>query len=312
MMNVKNNRTLSKNGVMNFFGFVKEFIDDIFADNVGLYAAQATFFIVLSAVPFIMLLVFCLKYVIDFDLQAMVTTLEKMLPRQLSEFAADILSEVFYRSQSVAFFSVAFVSLLWSSSKGIMAIYCGLNCIYGVDREQSWIRMRLLSLVYNIIMILVIVASVVVLMFGNSIMELVKSEFIFANYIVRLVMEFRTIIFFVIFVLTFAALFTFLPQKKHKYGKQMWGAAITAVGWLLTSYGISIYITYFPGVSYIYGSLTAIMLLMLWLFFCIYILLIGAEINKHIENGFFWRIGIRMLRIRVKKRKKIEKNEKNT
>lgn len=311
-MNVKNNRTLSKNGVMNFFGFVKEFIDDIFADNVGLYAAQATFFIVLSAVPFIMLLVFCLKYVIDFDLQAMVTTLEKMLPRQLSEFAADILSEVFYRSQSVAFFSVAFVSLLWSSSKGIMAIYCGLNCIYGVDREQSWIRMRLLSLVYNIIMILVIVASVVVLMFGNSIMELVKSEFIFANYIVRLVMEFRTIIFFVIFVLTFAALFTFLPQKKHKYGKQMWGAAITAVGWLLTSYGISIYITYFPGVSYIYGSLTAIMLLMLWLFFCIYILLIGAEINKHIENGFFWRIGIRMLRIRVKKRKKIEKNEKNT
>lgn len=310
---MKKNKTLSsKKDITGFFGLIKEFIGDIFADNVGLYAAQATFFIVLSAVPFIMLLVFCLKYVIDFDLQAMLKTLDKMLPQQLADFAASILSEVFYRTQSVAFFSVAFVSLLWSSSKGTMAIYCGLNCIYGVDKEQSWIRMRILSLLYNIIMILVIVASVVVLMFGNSIMELAKSEFIVANYIVRLIMEFRTSIFFVLFVLTFAALFTFLPQKKNKYRKQMWGSAITAAGWLLTSYGISIYITYFPGVSYIYGSLTAIMLLMLWLFFCIYILLIGAEINKHIESGFFHRVWLRMLRVRVKNAKKNKKNAKNT
>lgn len=307
MMKVEN-KPKSKKEVSKFYGFIQEFIDDIFADNVGLYAAQAAFFIVLSAVPFIMLLVFCLKYIIDFDLQVMVSTLERMLPQQLSEFAADILSEVFYRTQSIAFFSVATVSLLWSSSKGMMAIYCGLNCIYGVDKEQSWIKMRILSLFYNVIMILVLVASVVVLMFGTSIMNLVKSEFIVGNYIVRFIMEFRTIIFFVLFVLTFAALFTFLPQKKNKYRGQIWGAAVTAAGWLITSYAMSIYITYFPGVSYIYGSLTAVMLIMLWLFFCIYILLIGAEINKHIEQRFFWRVGMRITRIRVKKRKKNRKS----
>lgn len=308
MGNNKKSVAEPKKGLARFASFIKEFIDDIFEDNVGVYAAQATFFIVLSAVPFIMLLVLCLKYVIDVDLQALVTTLDRMLPRQLSVFVADILSEVFYRTQSTAVFSAAFITLLWSSSRGTMAIYCGLNQIYGTTKEQSWVRMRLLSFFYNILLIVMFVASIVVLLFGNSIMHLISEEFILAHYIFNLLIEFRTLIFFVLFILAFAALFTFLPQKKNKYRGQLWGAAITAVGWLLASYWISIYITYFPGVSYIYGSLTAVMLLMLWLFFCIYILLIGAEINKHIENGYFWRIGMRILRIRVKKRKKSEKN----
>ncbi len=305
-----NNKSVAKpkKGLARFASFIKEFIDDIFEDNVGVYAAQATFFIVLSAVPFIMLLVLCLKYVIDVDLQALVTTLDRMLPQQLSVFVADILSEVFYRTQSTAVFSAAFITLLWSSSKGTMAIYCGLNQIYGTTKDQSWIRMRLLSFFYNILLIIMFVASIVVLLFGNSIMHLISEEFVLAHYVFNILMEFRTLIFFVLFILAFAALFTFLPQKKNKYRGQLWGAAVTAVGWLLASYWISIYITYFPGVSYIYGSLTAVMLLMLWLFFCIYTLLIGAEINKHIENGYFWRIGMRILRIRVKKRKKSEKN----
>ena len=231
-----------------------------------------------------------------------------MLPEQVALFIADILTEVFYRTESLALFSAVFITLLWSSSKGTMAIYCGLNEIYGKEREQSWIRMRVISLFYNIFLVAMIIASSVVLLFGNSIMQFFDTEFIVAHYIIALIMRFKTLIFFVLFVLMFAALFTFLPQRKNKYRQQIWGAAVTAAGWLLVSYGMSIYITYFPGVSYIYGSLTAIILLMLWLFFCIYSLLVGAEINKHIQNGYFWRIGMRILRNRVKKRKKNEKN----
>lgn len=286
MMDNKHKTTSTqKKGVARFFSFIKEFIADIYEDEVGLYAAQATFFIVLSAVPFIMLLILCLKYVIDIDLQGIVRTLDRILPQELSVFATDILSEVFYRSQSTAVFSVVFISLLWSSSKGTMAIYGGLNKIYGKTKNESWLRMRIYSFFYNILLIVIIIASIVVLLFGNSIMNFMDSEFILAHYVINVIMRFRILIFLVLFILAFAALFTFLPQKKNKYRVQLWGAGVTAVGWLLASYGISIYISYFPGVSYIYGSLTAVMLLMLWLFFCIYALLIGAEINKHIETG---------------------------
>lgn len=295
-------------GITRFFSFIKEFIDDIIEDCVGLYAAQSTFYIVLSAVPFAMILILCLKYVIDVNLQELLRTLERILPDEFAVFAADILSEVFYRTQSTALFSAAFITLLWSSSRGTMALCCGLNKIYGIPETRSWLRMRVLSLFYNILLLAVIIASIVVLLFGNSIMSFLDAEFIIGHYIITFIMRFKTLIFFVLFILAFAALFTFLPQKKNKYRGQLWGAAVTAMGWLVASYGISIYITYFPGVSYIYGSLTAIMLLMLWLFFCIYALLIGAEINKHIETDYFWRIGMRILRMRVKKRKKNMKN----
>ena len=286
-------------------GYVIRFIDDIFKDKIGVYAAQSTFFIVLSAVPLSMLLILCLKYFINIDLQYVVDVLERILPTQLALFATDILSEVFYRTETTALFSTVVITLLWSSSKGTMAIYCGLNEIFGKSKEQSWLRMRLLSFLYNILFVAIIISSIAVLLFGNSIMTLLGEQLLIMHYIITFIMEFKTIIFFVIFVLTFAAIFTFLPQRKDKYRHQLWGAVITAVGWLIASYGISIYITYFPGVSYIYGSLTAVMLLMLWLYFCIYALLIGAEINKHIESGFFRHMRVCILRIVAKKRKKM-------
>ncbi len=300
-----NRRKQIQNDAKSFSGIAKEFIDNIYNDDVGLYAAQSAFYIILSAVPFIMMLILCLKYFIALDLETVIVSLQKMLPSEISNFLTEIIAEVFERSQSTAVFSAVFLTLLWSSSKGTMAIYCGLNKIYGYTKKFSWIRMRLLSLFYNILLVLMIIASIVVLLFGNSIMAFLDSGFIVAHYMISFIMEFKTIIFFVIFAFVFAALFTFLPQKKNKYRGQMWGAALTSAGWLIVSYGFSVYIKYFPRFSYIYGSLTALMLMMLWLYFCIYILLIGAEINKHIENGYFRRVGMRILRRRVKKRKKM-------
>lgn len=290
-----------------FGGILKELICDIYNDDVGLYAAQSTFFIVLSAVPFTMLLILCLKYFVNLDLAEVIKSFERLLPKEISQFLIQIISEVFERSQSTALFSATVLTLLWSSSKGTMAIYCGLNKIYGYTKTTNWFRMRIMSLFYNVLMVVLIIASIVVLVFGNAIMSFVDAEYILAHYMISVLMRFRTIIFFTVFALVFAALFAFLPQKKNKYRGQLWGAAITSAGWLSISYGFAVYIKFFPRVSYIYGSLTALMLLMLWMFFCIYILLIGAEINKHIENGYFRRLGMRILRRKVKRVKKRKK-----
>lgn len=295
----------SNTAVKSFWGMAKEFIADIFKDDIGLYAAQSTFYIVLSAIPSIMIIILCMKYFIDIDLNAVIRTIQAAVPKQIADFITQILQEVFYRTQSTALFSVAFITLLWSSSKGTMAIYCGLNRIYGYTKELSWWRMRTLSFFYNIALFAVIIAAMIILGFGNAILSFFDQEYLFAHYVLTVVMRFKYSIFFVILVLLFAMLFTFLPQRKGKYGVQLWGATITALGWLLVSYGFSIYIKYFPSFSYLYGSLAVIVLLMLWILFCIYALLFGAEINKHIENGYFRRLGMRIMRHRLKKGKRI-------
>lgn len=297
-----------KNEYKGFFDMLGEFIDDIFADDIGIYAAQSAFYIILSAVPLVMMVIMMLKYFVPVDIQSVIHSLDRMLPAEISNFLSEIVLEVFRRSESTAVFSAAFISLLWSSSKGTMAIYCGLNKIYGYTKNLSWTRMRFMSLLYNLLLVAVIVATVIVLVFGNSILLFFDEEYIFAHYLISLFIRFKFLIFFVLLMIGFAALFTFLPQKKSKYRIQLWGGGITALGWLAVSYGFSVYIEYFPRVSYIYGSLTALMLLMLWLYFCMYTLLIGAEVNKHIETGFFKRMWMRILRLHVKKRKKRAKN----
>lgn len=296
-------KTKSKFGYI--YDMICEFINNIVDDEVGVYAAQSTFYIILSAIPSLMIILHFLKYFIPVELATILYTIDRIFPPQISQFVSDAVTDVFYRADSTTIFSVAFVTLLWASSKGTMAVYCGLNKIYGYTKEFSWLRMRILSFFYNLLFFAVIIASVVVLAFGNSILSFFDTEFIFAHVIISFLLRFRFVIFFVLFIIGFAALYTFLPQRKAKFRVQLWGAGTTALGWLLASYAFSIYMENFSGYSYIYGSLTAIMLLALLVFFFIYILLIGAEVNKHVENGYFRKLFIRIMRRRVKKRKKM-------
>ena len=181
----------------NIYEIIKEFIDNINKDDVGVYAAQSTFYIVLSAVPLAMLIVLCLKYFVSVDLATVITSIEKALPQAIAQFLASVVSEVFYRTETTAVFSAAFITLLWTSSKGTMAVYCGLNKIYGYTRELGWMRMRIMSFFYNILFIAVIISSVVVIVFGNAILSFFDEKFILAHYIIRFIMQFRFIIFFV-------------------------------------------------------------------------------------------------------------------
>lgn len=302
--NAKTSRKTLKN-VRSIWDIIWEFISDVMRDDVGLYSAQSTFFIVLSAVPSIMIVILCLKHFVVVDLDTVINTINSAFPGQIAQFLANIVTEMFYRSETTVILSTAFITLLWASSRGTMAIYSGLNKIYGYTKKFSWLRMRIMSFFYNILIFATIIASVVILMFGNSIVWLMDREFLLAHYVITVLFKFKFSIFFIVFVLGFAALYTVLPQRKNRYGVQLAGATFTAVAWLLFSYGYSLYVTYFSGYSYIYGSLAALMLLMLWVYFCIYILLIGAEINKHIETGYFRRFGMRIMRIRAKKRKKM-------
>ncbi|MCH5211712.1 MAG: YihY/virulence factor BrkB family protein [Oscillospiraceae bacterium] len=267
------------------------FVDDMRKDYVGQYAAQAAFFTMLSAVPFLMLVILCLKYFVNVDVNAVTNTIEAAFPLQVSIYISQIITEVFYRSESMALLSITVITALWSSSRGTMSIYCGINQIYGYVRMYNWFAARLASLFYNIVFLAVLIGSIIVLVFGNSLMSFISPENVVIYYPLRLILTLKFPIFFVLFVLAFTAIYTLLPQRKIRFRSQIIGAVTTAVGWMVFSYLFSVYIEQFSRFSVLYGSLTAIVLLMLWMYFCMYMLLIGAEINKHIENGFFRRVG---------------------
>lgn len=288
--------------IKRLLGKVYKFCNDINKDNISLYAGQSAFFTILSAVPFLMLVIFCIKYIISADILSIISMVSKAFPDPVSTYVRRIIIEVFYKTDSLAVLSVTIVSALWSASRGTMAIYSGLNNLFGYTKTDNWFASRIISFFYTILFVLVIAATIVVLVFGNAILTFADSEFKVAHYVLLILFRNKIPIFFVLFVLAFASLYSFLPQKKMKFAKQLPGAVATAIGWIGFSYGFSIYVMHFSRYSFLYGSITAIMLLMLWTYFCIYMLLLGAEINKHIEQGFFK--GIYKKPLMLKKRKK--------
>lgn len=100
------------------------------------------------------------------------------------------------------------------------------------------------------------------------------------------ILRLRTLIMMAVFVFFFAVLFKMLPNRKATLRSQLPGSVLCAVAWSMFSYGLSVYVDYFNGFS-MYGSLTTIVLLMLWMYFCVYIVLVCGEINNIYEE--YWK-----------------------
>ena len=114
---------------------------------------------------------------------------------------------------------------------------------------------------------------------------------------VDLLAHFRGLIMLVMLIVFFDVIFTALPNKKLTFKSQIPGAAICGVAWYIFSIGVSIYVDYFNGFS-MYGSLTTIALIMLWLYFCMYIMMMSAEVNVIFNDS------IRKWLIKEKEKKK--------
>ena len=111
----------------------------------------------------------------------------------------------------------------------------------------------------------------------------------------------RVIVVMGLLIIFFALIFKMLPNRKASFKSQLPGAVLSAVSWYVFSFALSIYVEYFNGFS-TYGSLATIVLVMLWLYFCMYILLLCAETNVVFFDLFLkWKNSLLDKKMREKK-----------
>ena len=136
---------------------------------------------------------------------------------------------------------------------------------------------------YTVVMILALVVSLGILVFVYGIENYLLEKFpILMKYQDSMVVL-PTGLALVILALLFAVLYTYLPNRKMAFIRQLPGAVFTSVAWAVFSYVFSIYLEYASNMSVLYGSLTTLVVVMLWLYFCMYLLFIGAEINQYLS-----------------------------
>ena len=252
-------------------------------DHVSAFAAQAAFFILMSFVPFLMLLLPLVTYV-SITKDMVVEMILQVMPDagDFRSFLLSIIQEVYDKSTAVVPISAIFT--LWSAGKALQGLTNGVNAIYHVKETRNYVVTRIRSALYTLVFILAVIGSLILLVFGNSIQKLLTRYIPALARVTAYIIGMRTAVSLVVLALIFLMVYKFLPNRKTSFRSQVPGAVISAVAWSLFSLGFSVYLDYYDGFSNMYGSLTTIILILLWLYFCMYIVLIGAEINAYFEE----------------------------
>lgn len=269
--------------MINFIIECKQIWNKYVKDEVPVYAAQASFFIVLAFFPFIMLLLTLIQFIPAINKSDLISIMVAVMPDMLDSLMIGIVDDLYIKSPGTIL-SVTAIIALWSAARGMMGIERGLNRINDSQEKRNYVVRRLICAGYTVIFMAICIVSLVLLVFGTSIQNLIARTFPVIYNLANHIISFRSLLAMILFLLCFIGLYTIVPMKKQDPWQQVPGALFATIGWMLFSYAFSIYFTYFSNFSYMYGSLTAIVLMMLWLYFCICILFIGAEINWYLSK----------------------------
>lgn len=250
----------------------------ITADNIFVYSAQASFYIIISSIPFIMLLLSLTQYILPVSEQDIFRVVLPLMPEVIKEPVKSIISELFYKS-SGSVISITAISTLWSASRGIAAIERGIRNVYHTPTRDAFFLDIAASIFYTITFIIIVIAFLATTVFGTSIIMFLEVKSGLLCWIFGKTSWMRWVITFCVLTTFFALIYTAFSGRRIQFKRNLPGSVFTTCVWMIFSTLYSFYIENFANYSYLYGSLTAIVLLMLWVYFCMIIFLLGGEIN---------------------------------
>ena len=246
--------------------------------RIPIHAANTGYFLILSVFPALVLLLGILSYT-TLDVHNLLGLLEGFLPGALLPEAEFLIINT-YENTSKTVVGISAVTALWSASRGIYGLLTGLNTIYRVPENRGYLRVRLISVCYTFGFLLVLLLTLVLHVFGTGLVKfLSESSVPFLRFLTSII-DLR--FFLLVFLQTalFTAMFMVLPNRKNTLGDSLPGAFFASIGWLIFSHLFSLYVEHFPAYGHIYGSVYAVALTMLWLYFCISIVFYGGVLNR--------------------------------
>lgn len=260
---------------------IREFLNKLNEKHVSAYAAKTAYFIMLSFIPFLMLLFTMIQF-IEVDKTDVQLLFAGAVPSTIEPLLNSIIDEIYGKSSTVI--SLSALATLWTAGKGITAVIQGLNCVFDVKETRNYIMLRIYGAFYTVLMLVAVILLMVLVVFGNKLKIFLVTIIPFIDRIVTSILRFRYVISMLVLVVMFAMIYCYMPNKKLRLKGQFPGAMFSAISWSLFSYGFSLYVDYFGNMNNMYGSLTTMVVVMLWLYMCMYIMLIGAMVNTMLEE----------------------------
>lgn len=295
-MNLMNNKTgnYKKGGrIRGLYELAMDFSKKCTEDHISAFGAMSAFFILLSMFPFMVLLLTLTK-TLPFTKDDILLVLSNALSFEPTSLIVSLVNEI-YRKTGTTVFTVSILAALWSSSKGIYSIVRGLNSVYDIEDERNYFVIRAMSALYTVVFAGIIVAMMVLWVFGNSLYDFICDFVPFLASIAKTIIYKRLVVSIIFLTIMFMCIYKFIPARKCRFFRQLPGAVLATFGWLLISRGCAFYMENFSNFTYIYGSMAGIMIILIWLYFCMSMIFYGAEFNYFLENKNNYHKLVRMV-----------------
>ena len=272
------------------------FWDRIDRDRLDSTAAHGAFFLLISFLPFVAFLLTLMQRIHFSDGVTLIEAALQIFPDSVAVYLETLLPDPIHSSGVLP---VAVIAAVWSSSMGMLAIIKGLDQIFQVEDPRGFIRLRLTAVVYVIIFAAVLILAAALLVFGSSVYQFMLNHV--SPLLARILIQFKSLAGFVMLFLFFILLYSGVPRRRTKFTHIVAGSAFSAGGWVLFSCFFSIFVENFSDFS-IYGSLATLVILMFWLFSCMYIVFLGAEVTMWLETSSI-AMDVKNFRKKFKKRR---------
>ncbi|MDN3686795.1 YihY/virulence factor BrkB family protein [Cyclobacterium jeungdonense] len=258
--------------------------DQIGENNVIIVSAGVGFFGFLAIFPAIMALISIYGFVMDpQEIEEQVSKISSMMPEQTHEILQYRVDQFIQSTGESLGWGTVFAILLgiWIANIGTKSLFRGINIAYEIKSHRGILKHNGLTLLFTFGAIILIILSAALIVAFPSIIEQIGLP----DNMERLISWLRWLIMGLILVGSMGLIYRFGPgRKRPTFHWVIPGAVLATILWLLASWAFSFYIRHFWNLGEIYGSLSAVVFLMLWLFISTFIILLGAELNSEIER----------------------------
>lgn len=273
---------------LDFKKFIKRFYEKAFdEEDLPSNAAQVAFYFTFALFPLLLFLISLFGLILtsaDEFRGELFRYLRDLMPASAYDLVFKTISEI-TESSSGSKLTLGILAALWAASAGIDSIRIELNAVYNLTESRPWWKTKLLGLSMTFGLAILVTIALGVVFYGGKFISLILNwlSLSISSPFFLGILQWITIL--VVLTVIFALIYNFLPN--HKKPSWVWitpGAIISMVLWLLLSYGFRLYLGYFNSYNKTYGSLGAVIILMLWLYLTALVILIGGTINAVLQE----------------------------
>lgn len=257
--------------------FIKELYKRITIDDYFGLSAQLAYFFLLSLFPLLLFSITLMGY-LPLDEEILLNLLSTVAPAETMDFISSNITDI-VNDQKGGLLSFSIIGTLWSASNGVNAITKALNKAYKVEENRSFFSARIIAIIMTIAMIAVIVIAILLQVLGRTIGIYLFSLFGLSEDFIQVWETLRWSISSLVFFTVFLFLYKFAPNHKVYFKEAALGAIFATLCWQLVSYGFSYYVSTLGNYSATYGSLGAVIILMIWFYISGFIIIMGGVIN---------------------------------